>query len=145
MTDINLVFDPATGTFDWDTTQYDLASGNDLETAVAVSIFSEAPTLGGPPFPVGWWGNSYATGTETVLGSQIETYLTTPINNPQALLRSMEKDAANALQWMIDDGVAASVTPVATFLTNSAVQLAIAIVQPTGTQQTFSWAWSTLP
>lgn len=145
--DINLVFDPASGTFDFDIGIGDLATGNDLETAVAVSLFTDARASD---------DYTITDGTTDRRGCWIDTYSPTPwgsllwqldraeISNQAATLRRAEKYCLTALQWLIDDGVAASVTAVASWLSQGFMQIAITITQPVGGSQTFTWAWNTV-
>jgi len=147
MTDINLVFDPTTGTFDFDIGTSDVATGNDLETAVAVSLFTDArapddytPT-DGTTDRRGCWIDTYSP---TPWGSLLWQLDRAEISNPTATLRRAEKTALTALQWLIDDGVAATITAAATWLGQGFLQLVITITQPVGGPQTFTWAWNTV-
>ncbi len=147
MTDINLVWDPTTATFDWDCNPGDLATGNDLETAVALSLFTDARAPADASLPDGTtdfrgcWIDTYSP---TSWGSLLWMLNRAAIANPTESLRFAERAARAALKWMMDDGVASNVAAAATWLGQGALQLAVTITQPTSGPQTFTWAWNTV-
>ena len=120
MSDIFLAWNNATGMADWS------ATGTALETSIILSLFTDA--AGAPDFvpldgdPRGWWATAYA-GRET--GSQLWQIERGVVSD--ATLKLAIGTAQAALQWLIDDGVAAAVA---------------VVTSPTTTQPT--WSRSTM-
>jgi phage gp46-like protein len=135
---------------DWMLAAGDLQTGQDLETACLVSLFTDK--LATPDFvPTdgtsdrrGWWADPY---NDQPLGSnlwQLERAKKT--RDTLGLARTY---ALDALQWLITDGVAKQVDCNTTWLGgagSTALGIAIAIVKPDGslTRFTFAWAWQGL-
>jgi phage gp46-like protein len=147
MTDINLVFDQNNGTFDWSVVPGDLATGNDLQSAVALSLFTDArapadyqPTDGTSDLR-GWWGDTYSP---TPWGSLLWQLDRAEISNQAQTIQQAQQAAAAALQWLIDDGVAVAIAVVAQWLGQGFMQISVTITQPRGGSQNFSWAWNTV-
>lgn len=145
--DIRVVWDNTRALGDWAYADGDLETGQDLETACLVSLFSDA--LATPDFvPTdgttdrrGWWGDYYLS---RPLGSnlwQLDRAKTTRAN--LGLARST---AQQCLQWLIDDGVASDVLVNTQWITSTMMGIAIAITRPNGTQTRFmfGWAWDNL-
>ena len=140
MTDISLAWSEQAAQADWQILNGDIATGGDLLSAVIVSLFSDrhaAADYQGTD-PRGWWGDSFSP---TPLGSRLWTLERSTTNG--VLLKA--RDYCNeALRWMIDDGVAASITVNTSWLSSNALRIAITITQPTGVAPVFnfSWAWA---
>ena len=125
----------------------DLETGQDLETACLASLFSDR--LATPDFTPtdgttdrrGWWADYYR---DQPLGSnlwQLERAHQT--RNTLGLARRYTQDA---LQWLVDDGVARQVMVDTRFLARNMIGIAVAIVKPDGsvTRFMYGWAWSNL-
>jgi phage gp46-like protein len=145
--DIRIFWDNTQAQGDWALAQGDLQTGQDLETACLVSLFSDA--LATPDFvPTdgtsdrrGWWADYYMP---TPLGSnlwQLERAKTTRAN-----LGLAQTTTQNALQWLIDDGIAASIVVNTQWITTTMMGIAVAITRPNGSQTRFmfGWAWDNL-
>jgi phage gp46-like protein len=144
MGDIRLIWDPSTATADFNIVDHSLELGHDLETAILISLFTDAtasPDDVIPPDiskdPRGWWANIYET---QPIGSKLW----------QAFWRVRNDDTLNwarntaqiALQWMIDDGVAQSVTVQPQFYGSGGLALTIYIVEPSGDNSVYRYAWA---
>jgi phage gp46-like protein len=108
MSDTTTIWNAALGRGDWTQNGADLQTGNDLVTAVLISLFtdrvanSDDELSPGSNDPRGWWGDAG------------ELY---PVGSRLWLLRREKQSAATAarakdyiveaLQWLIDDGVVA--------------------------------------
>lgn len=106
---------------------------NPLPRAVIISLFSwrRANPDDNAPVPMGWWGDTYPTVTGDRIGSRLWQLGREKITN-NTLNRS--RDYANeALQWLIDDGVAARVEASAVRSGMDEAQLTIDIYQRDGT------------
>jgi phage gp46-like protein len=145
--DILVQWDNTQALGDWVLAQGDLQTGQDLETACLVSLFSDA--LATPDFvPTdgttdrrGWWADYY---NPQALGSnlwQLDRAKTTRAN-----LGLAQTTAQQCLQWLIDDGIAASILVNTQWITSTMMGIAVAITRPNGTQTRFmfGWAWSNL-
>jgi phage gp46-like protein len=145
--DILIQWDNTYAIGDWVLAEGDLQTGQDLETACLVSLFSDA--LATPDFvPTdgttdrrGWWADYYGP---TPLGSnlwQLERAKTTRAN-----LGLAQRTTENALQWLIADGIAASIIVNTQWVTATMMGIAVAITKPNGTQTRFmfGWAWDNL-
>lgn len=82
---------------------------NPLPRAVIISLFSwrRAETDDNAPLPMGWWGDTYPTVTGDRIGSRLWLLGREKITND--MLNRARSYATEALQWMLDDGVAARV------------------------------------
>lgn len=91
-----------------------------LENAVNISLFSGE----------GWWANALNENEpDKQIGSDFEIRVRPKaINN--AYLRTVEDAAKNALQWMINQKIAATITPTATWPELNQVDLEILIIKP---------------
>ena len=114
MPDIATVWNAAVQCGDWSIAANDLASDAGLATAVTISLATDRhadsdDTLpAGGADPRGWWGDIPAGGGPAdPWGSKFwlrkRALLTSDLAN------TLAGDARQALQWLIDDGVAASV------------------------------------
>ena len=144
--DITVAWDNANTIGDWSLAEGDLQTGQDLQTACLVSLFTDK--LATPDFvPTdgttdrrGWWADLY---NDRPLGSnlwQLERAHKT--RNTLGLARRYAQDA---LQWLVEDGVAASVVVDTRWLGgpgSTALGIAIAITKPDGTMTRFVYAWA---
>lgn len=150
MTDIALVWNADRGEADFAIANGDLVMDDGLETAVIVSLFTDATAdpaddiPDGSGDPRGWWGDmpvdaAAQGGTPPdITGSKL-WLLARAVLNSDTLARA-ESYAKAALAWMTRDGVAGSVTAVATSPRLGWLQLAIDIQQQ-GSNRRFTFAW----
>lgn len=148
MTDISTVWDVANSQGDWQVNGADLLSGNDLATAVLISLFTDGLAEASDVIPDGstdrrgWWGDAY---DKYPIGSRL--WLLARSKLTQTVANNAQDYATEALQWMIDDGVVATVTVTATIVEPKMLQLVIVLDQGDGstpTPLTFNWAWNQL-
>ncbi len=150
MRDIALVWNGALGEADIALAGSDLLTDDGLQTAVIVSLFTDAPADPGDAIPDGttdrrgWWGDmpvdaAAQTGTPDVTGSKL-WLLDRAVLNAETLARA-ESYALAALAWMKRDGVAGNVTARATSPQRGWLELAIDIFQA-GSRRQFSLAWA---
>jgi phage gp46-like protein len=127
-----------------------LVLGKDLETAVLISLFSEASADPGDIVPDsdprGWWADSYATLEDPALtplpdgiGSKI-WQIFRMIRN-QDTLNWLRDQCLKSLHWMIVDGVASSIAAEPVFTSNGGVGVTITITS-NGRPTVFSYAWA---
>jgi phage gp46-like protein len=146
MTDIALTWSTANGSADWAIVGGDIATGSDLQTAVILSLFTDARAPDtykpGSSDRRGWWGNRYS---QTPWGSLLYTLGSAVVTGPTSLLLQAQSYCETALQWMITDGVASAVSASCSFLTSTLMLIAVTITEPSPGPSTtfqFSWAWA---
>jgi phage gp46-like protein len=149
--DLYIRWDNSDALGDWSLATGDLQTGQDLETACLVSLFTDklatpdfVPTDGGSDRR-GWWADPY---NDQPLGSnlwQLERAKKT--RDTLAIARRYSEDS---LRWLVDDGVAKEVIVntswVGVAVGSTFLGIAIAIIKPDGslTRFTFAWAWDGL-
>ncbi len=143
MPDISTVWNVQGGAGDWVMTPAGLQSGDDLDTALFISLFTDQ-TAGaddvipdGTNDPRGWWGDldgDYPIGSKLWLLSRSEQTL--------AVLNLAQLYAQQATQWMLDDGVVASISFTASFPRTGMLGLQGVITRPDGTTKSFNYAWA---
>jgi phage gp46-like protein len=148
--DILIRWDNVNTIGDWALASGDLMTGQDLETACLVSLFTDA--LATPDFTPtdgttdrrGWWADPF---NDQPLGSNL--WQLERAHKTRDTLGLARRYALASLQWLVDDGVAASldvdtrwVGPAGTTL----LGIAVAITKPDGTETrfTYGWAWQGL-
>lgn len=112
MSDIAVIYDPETLTFSWSVTCPGLTRDDGLETAVILSLFSDRLAREDDVLPSGddrrgWWADAYAEDEGDAWGSRL--WLLSREKQMAEVLRRAEEYAREALAWMIEDRVVASV------------------------------------
>lgn len=115
---------------EWELSGPSLAEDDGLETAVIISLFTDRVTEAdalADSSRRGWWGDAYAE----VQGDRIGSRLWTLARSKQtaAVLRQAEQYATEALQWMVDDGVASRVEVVAEAVRDGLLGLQVTVVR----------------
>lgn len=144
MPDISTLWVPATGYGDWAVAGPDLASGDDLATAVLISLFTDRRAEtddvipDGSGDPRGWWGD---LGRARPLGSRL--WLLERAKQTEAVRLAAQDFCEAALAWLVEDGVAASVTVVTAWQRPAFLAIDVRIDQPDGSVRdfTYQWAW----
>lgn len=120
-----------------------LISGGDLQTAVLLSLFSDARAdtddvvPDGTDDPRGWWG-------DPDLGSKL--WLRMRAKRTPQLLPLVVDDVRTALKWLIDDHVVGSIDVSAEWTAASTLGCQVVLHRPDGRAATlkFDWAWQEL-
>jgi phage gp46-like protein len=147
MSDISVVWDVDNSRGDWKFVAPVLVTGNDLQTAVLVSIFTDRGANpddripDGTGDPRGWWGD---IGEDKPIGSRL--WLLDRSKQTQEVLNNARDYINEALQWLVDDGVVASIDVQTQWVRDSFLGAQITLYQPTGPQidLTYAWAWQQL-
>jgi phage gp46-like protein len=106
MSDTTIVWNPALGYGDWALNGSQLQSGNDLQTAVYMSLFTDRVANpddvipDGSQDPRGWWGD---VGQDVPIGSRL--WLLSRAKQTTETLNLAKDYITEALQWLIDDDV----------------------------------------
>lgn len=144
MPDIDLIWSPALGGADFALAGADLASGHDLVTAILISLFTDRRAdpddviPDGTTDPRGWWGD---LGADRPIGSKI--WLLERAKATEAVRLQAQGYISDALQWLVDDGVAASVDVETVWNRPNFLAARIVVVEPDGraTPFNYEWAW----
>lgn len=147
MVDISTVWVADEVRGDWQMSGADLASGNDLNTAAFISLFTDRVAGNGDTIPDGttdprgWWADNQPSGNTVAIGSRL--WLLSRRKATQQTLNDATTYAREALQWMIDDGVAVSIDIVTQWQGLSFLAMQVTINRKNGTQVAlnYKWAW----
>jgi phage gp46-like protein len=153
MGDIRFVFDNLTGTGDWAMDGRGLATGHEIETAIMISLFSDAQADPGDIVrdadPRGWWADTYSAHEDPNLtpiaddrtGSKLWQVFNMP--RTQQTLNWMANQILVALEWMKIDGVADAIDAAPRF-TNSGGVGAIVVITRGQSKLTYNYAWAAI-
>jgi phage gp46-like protein len=145
--DIRILWDNSQGIGDWGLAEGDVLTGQDLETACLVSLFTDkaatpdfVPT-DGTTDRRGWWADYYL---DRPLGSNL--WQLDRAKKTRATLGLAQRYAQDALQWLIDDGVVSHLIVNTSWQLPNRLGIAVALVRPNGaiTRFMFNWAWQNL-
>lgn len=147
MPDISIVWDAANSRGDWQQLGPDLLTGNDLQTAVLLSLFTDRAANSddvipdGTGDPRGWWGD---LDEDSPIGSRL--WLLDRSKQTQEVLNNARDYIVEALQWLVDDGVVASMDVQTEWTRDTFLGAQIALYQPAGpnVSLTYAWAWQQL-
>lgn len=143
MPDIATAWDPAAAGGDWRLAGPDLAAGDDLASAVLISLFTDRRAEDGDRAPAGadlrgWWGD---LGRTRPLGSKL--WLLERAKQTEATRLAAEDYARDALQWLIEDGVAAAVDVAASWQGPGFLGVVVVVTEPSGgAARTFNYQWA---
>lgn len=132
------------GLFDISLLDNDLEADDGLETAVAISFFTdmrvsveELPY--GQTDQRGWWGDMFPEKDQDKIGSRMWTLQPAKIT---AETRNKASDfARECLQWMIDDGIASSINFESEYNGLKQLITSVEIIKPSGEIANFSVFW----
>lgn len=130
MSDIRTVFDKFDA--DWLVDGPSLAQDDGLETAVVISLFTDRRANDDDALPVagdrrGWWGDTFAEVDGDRIGSRL--WLLSREKQVSEVLVRAKQYAEESLQWLIEDGIARSVTVTPEIVTTGWLGLQIEIVR----------------
>lgn len=125
-----------------------LAEDSGLESAVIISLFTDRRANADDVLPDGgndlrgWWADSFNDNFNDKIGSRL-WLLSREKQLPSVMVRAREY-AVEALQWLIDDGVAESVAVEVSNPRMGILALAVSIYRPLRpvTQYRFETFWS---
>lgn len=144
MTDITTTWIASTGSGDWSISGGALASGDDLSSAVLISLFTDrlADPADKPPDGSndrrGWWGDD---DEEVPLGSRLWLLDRSRLTAEVAITARIYME--EALKWIVDDGAAASIQVLTAIGGNRQMNAVVTVTRHDGTSVPlrFSWAW----
>ncbi|MEX3635946.1 phage GP46 family protein [Paraburkholderia sp. BR14320] len=144
--DATISWDAVNDHGDWTMNGPVLATGNDLQTAIVISIFSDRLAEPGDVIPDGsndprgWWADS-----DVRIGSRI-WLLRRAKQTHQTLQRAFEY-LCEALQWMLDDGVVGQFVINVQWVRASVLGAEIAAIKQDGTTLAtgrYAWTWDAI-
>ena len=130
--------------FDINVKSGDLETDAGLETSVAISLFTDK-RVGEDDLPIGqsckrgWWGDMVPEIDQDQIGSRL--WLITKAKRTQETLNRANELHREALDWMIEDGVADSVTVVSSYDDAGQLIAEIEISKPAGNTSRFLSNW----
>jgi phage gp46-like protein len=145
MPDISLIWDVDNSRGDWQLLGPVLVTGNDLASATLISLFTDRIANpddvipDGTDDPRGWWGD---LGEDKPIGSRL--WLLARAKQTQETLNNAVDYAKEALEWFVDDGVAARVDVFAQWVRTSFLGLQVILYNQDGTtiaSLSYAWAW----
>lgn len=142
--DIALVYDPNAKAFDLAIAGGDLVVDSGLETAVLLSLYTDRRALAEDVLPDdgtdrrGWWCDAYS---DRLQGSRL--WLLSREKGLDRVLRRAEEYASEALDWLIEDGIATTVEVQANHLRRGVLQLIVAIQRPNeaALERRYDYVW----
>lgn len=110
---------------EWAVAGPSLAADDGLQTAIVLSLFTDRLAAEGdatvqPAARRGWWGDAYPEVTGDRIGSRL--WQLAREKQTTAVLARAELYAREALQWLVDDGVASAVTVAAEWVRGPGVE-----------------------
>lgn len=142
--DILIEWDVSAGAGDWSIVSGSVATAqtgyDTLKNAVLLSLFTDrlAPKEYTGGDRRGWWADTYL---DAPVGSLLWTLFRQKITNRRTLLIKARQYCEDALQWMVTDGAAKSVSASCQWATDSLLGISIAITKPDGTTSNYAWLW----
>jgi Mu-like prophage protein gp46 len=140
-TDISTFYDPEAIHCDWEKGVGDLVSGDDLQTAIIISLFTDRLANADDLHEGdrrGWWGD-----TDHRIGSRFWLLRREKLTAKIAL--NAEEYAKEALFWLVEDGVVKSIQIDARIRSPDRLYLTINYTRPDKESQEmfkFYWVWS---
>lgn len=143
MSDISSFWDIERLVADWREGKGDLINGNDLQTAIIISLFTDRVARDDDAIDGddrrGWWGD---LGEEHNIGSRLWLLRRKKLDQPVA--QKAEDYAREALQWLIIDGVVSSVMVATQIVYPRQLNMVISYQKPGSRDDTdmrFFWVW----
>lgn len=144
--DIGLFWNDQAGAADVVIDANDLATDRGLNTAVLLSLFLDSRAEDSDTLPDGstdrrgFWGDSFPIVEGDKTGSRL--WLTARSKQTTEVLTLREQYAREALQWLLDDKVAASISAVAEWADPDVGVLTVTIQRPQGIGVTFRYNYT---
>lgn len=130
MSDITTIWNTQSMRGDWAVANGALVSGQDVVSAVLISLLTDRLAMPGDAIPDappvgladrrGWWGDA---DPEYPIGSRL--WLLDRVKGPMDVAARAEDYAKEALQWMLDDGVVANFDVKATWVPQTRLDLVV--------------------
>ncbi|HEJ7999074.1 TPA: phage GP46 family protein [Serratia liquefaciens] len=143
MSDISSFWDVERLAADWREGRGDLVSGDDLQTAIIISLFTDRVARDDDDIDGddrrGWWGDA---DEENDIGSRL--WLLRRQKLTQAVAQKAEDYSREALQWLVTDGVVSSFSVSTQIVYPRRLNMMIRYQRPgngNDTDMRFFWVW----
>lgn len=145
--DVALLFSPGTIEADIALDGVDLLTDHDLESAIIISLFTNRRASNDDVVEngdrQGWWGDTYAEIQGDQIGSRL--YLLFREKQTQQVLNRAFQYVTEAVQWLITDKVAESITVNVEIVRMGVLGIGLVVVKPQGTKTfKYQYAWEQL-
>lgn len=147
MTDVALKWNNALGCADLVRAGADLLLDYGMETALIISLFTWRRANDDDPLPVrgmdrkGWWGDSFSPIANDKIGSR--RWLLQRAKALPTVFAEVEAYDRELLQWLIDDGVVASIALTYSSPAKGWVSTVVGLPRPGGPDRyRFDYLWS---
>lgn len=142
MNDIALIFDY--DNIDIEIKDGDLVGDDGLETALLISLYtdkrvSDEELPRGESSKRGWWGDMFPDFDGDQIGSKL--WLLDASKQIPSNLPLYEDYVKDALQWLIEDGVASEISCSASYPERSYILIEISVKRPSGENSSFDFLW----
>ena len=122
----------------------DLATDEGLRTAVIVSLFTDARAHDDDALPDGadrrgWWGDAVADVAGDRTGSRL--WLFRRAKNLRTVIEDFRQAVAEALAWLVEDGIARSVEVTAEARDRQTLAFAVEIRRRDGAAERHDFVW----
>ncbi|CAN5788783.1 phage GP46 family protein [soil metagenome] len=146
MSDTTIVWNRDFGRGDWSLSGAMLQAGNDLETAILISLFTDREASpddvipDGTNDPRGWIGDA---DQDYKIGSRL--WLLDRAKQDRATLQRANDYINEALQWLIDDGVVARFEVLTEWTKSTLLGAKVVAYKNNGpVPMNFSWVWKAI-
>ncbi len=145
MSDVAIQWDVTLGRGDWVLSGALIETGDDLQTAVLLSLFTDRVAEADDVIPDGtsdrrgWWGDAYESNP---IGSRL--WLLDRAKGTAETVASARDYIVEALQWLIDDGVVASFEITVEWTAPMQLGAQVVALRNDGTSvpMSFPWVWA---
>lgn len=144
MSDITTVWDSSQCSGDWELSGAQLRTGDDLATAIYISLFTDRAAgpddviLDGSGDPRGWVGD---IGQDHQIGSRL--WLLERAKQTNETLAKAKDYVEEAIQWFVDDGVVAKFGILVEWTRSGMLGISITAYKRDGSKAVvkYEWAW----
>lgn len=130
--------------FDIEIVGDDLAGDDGLETALAISLFTDQRVSDeelpfGHHSKRGWWGDMYPEVDQDKIGSRLWTI--NPGKRTTETLRRSEDFVRQSTFWLIEDGIADAINVLSEYNNNNHLIINVGVVKPDGLTSKYAVVW----
>jgi phage gp46-like protein len=141
VTDTSTIWNPGQLHGDWNLVGAQLQSGGDLETAFLISLFTDRVANiddvipDGTTDPRGWWADDQ----ERPIGSRL--WLLERVKLTNAVAARAKDYAAEALKWLIDDGVLVRIDITTEIILSNQLRMRVIGFASAGSKAAIDYQW----
>lgn len=130
--------------FDVEVAANDLRTTTGLETAILMSLFTDARCVDSEipdndTDPRGWWGDEFSDYPNDRIGSRL--WLLRRQKNTEEVRTQAKQYVEDSLSWLVKDGVAQMVSVTVSRISNELIGFEISVTRPTGNKIRFDYVW----